>query len=80
MKEVENDRLGRSIEHPNGISGHVTSREALRVTLDNVICGQMISNREKSPSSGCACAHLTLPREPLRGDVTFDDVFFSERP
>ena len=26
------------------------------------------------PSSGCVCAHPTLPREPLRGRVTFDDV------
>ena len=38
-----------------------------------------LSNKEKSTTSGCACAHPTLPREPLRGYVTVDDVTSGEK-
>jgi hypothetical protein len=37
------------------------------------------SNREKSTTSGCACTHHTLPREPLRGHVTFDWILHNFR-
>jgi hypothetical protein len=38
-----------------------------------------LSNREKPTTSGSACAHPTLPREPLRSHVTFDDVTSGEK-
>ena len=34
---------------------------------------------EYCATSGCACAHTTLPREPRRGHVTFDDVTSYEK-
>ena len=37
------------------------------------------SNREKSLTFCCACALPTLPRELLRGHVTFDDVASGEK-
>ena len=38
-----------------------------------------LSNRKKSPTTGCACAHPTLPKEARRDRVTFDDVTSGEK-
>jgi hypothetical protein len=39
----------------------------------------IISWTENCATSGCACAHSTLPREPRKGHVTFDDVVSGEK-
>jgi hypothetical protein len=66
---------GRPGEHPKGTSDHVTSRGT---PTGDVISGQK-TLIGRDPYFRLRMRAPTLPREPLGGHVTFDDITSGEK-